>query len=229
MSLSSSDVTPQNPSKSVPFQSISIVPNNFDGSDRRNSSLSSTQSSSSYEDESYARTDYGLESPTIVSHLIETVRKESKMTSTHQNDPNGNQIPPALGFDEFQTLSSTKQNIELFKILSAIADEIEVLRKSTEQRFSLLESVLQQNKQSIYGQIIPSHATNGKTSRCDNNDSVESVGNSGTTTRPASWPREPNRNERGDSKDMDLLIAKNAAEDRPVILNVGGKKYEVVN
>ena len=34
-------------------------------------------------------------------------------------------IPPPRGFDEFQTLSSTKQNIELFKILSAIAEELE--------------------------------------------------------------------------------------------------------
>ena len=54
-------------------------------------------------------------------------------------------IPPAKGFDEFQTLSSTKQNIELFKILSAIAEEIEGLRQSTERRFHLIESLVQQN------------------------------------------------------------------------------------
>ena len=44
--------------------------------------------------------------------------------------------------DDFQTLSSTKQNIELFKILSAIAEEIEVLRQSTEQRFQALETLI---------------------------------------------------------------------------------------
>ena len=80
-------------------------------------SIGDTSSINSEEDESYARTDYGLESPTIVSHLIETVRKESKMT---QNGGPNDAIPPPLGFDEFQTLSSTKQNIELFKILNAI-------------------------------------------------------------------------------------------------------------
>ena len=58
-------------------------------------------------------------------------------------------IPPAKGFDEFQTLSSTKQNIELFKILSAIAEEIEGLRQSTERRFHLIESLVQQNGKEI--------------------------------------------------------------------------------
>ena len=72
-------------------------------------------------------------------------------TTTAQTD-----IPPPRGFDEFQTLSSTKQNIELFKILSAIAEEIEVLRQSTERRFNLIESLVtqQQTKQNFYG-LIP--------------------------------------------------------------------------
>ena len=58
------------------------------------------------------------------------------------DNPRINEIPPPLGFDDFQTLSSTKQNIELFKILSAIAEEIEVLRQSTEQRFQALETLI---------------------------------------------------------------------------------------
>ena len=62
---------------------------------------------------------------------------------------NNANIPPAKGFDEFQTLSSTKQNIELFKILSAIAEEIEGLRQSTERRFHLIESLVQQNGKEI--------------------------------------------------------------------------------
>ena len=44
--------------------------------------------------------------------------------------------------DKFQTLTSTKQNIELFKILTAIAIEIDGLQKSTEKRFSLLETLV---------------------------------------------------------------------------------------
>ena len=46
------------------------------------------------------------------------------------------------GLDNFQTLSSTKQNVELFKILTAIAVEIDCLQKSTEKRFSLIESLV---------------------------------------------------------------------------------------
>ena len=65
-------------------------------------------------------------------------------------------IPPAKGFDEFQTLSSTKQNIELFKILSAIAEEIEGLRQSTERRFHLIESLVQQNGKKKYIYILSS-------------------------------------------------------------------------
>ena len=62
-------------------------------------------------EDSCARTDFGLESPTIVSHLIQTVRKESKMTTEPRNNSHNDNIPPPLGFDDFQTLSSTKQNI----------------------------------------------------------------------------------------------------------------------
>lgn len=167
--------------------------------------LSDSDEDSSTVDESYARTDYGLESPTIVSHLIETVRKEATMTTNNAAaNGNGNDIPPPLGFDEFQTLSSTKQNIELFKILSAIAEEIEVLRQSTEQRFTLLES------------LVKSDAA----ATADN-------GSSGTTTRPASWPRADDRPNPESRKDVELLIARNSAEDRPVLLNVGGRQYEV--
>ena len=79
-----------------------------------------------------------------MSQLIQIVRKEFKMTENNAN------IPPAKGFDEFQTLSSTKQNIELFKILSAIAEEIEGLRQSTERRFHLIESLVQQNGKKKY-------------------------------------------------------------------------------
>jgi hypothetical protein len=44
--------------------------------------------------------------------------------------------------EKFQTLTSTKQNVELFKILTAIAVEIDSLQKSTEKRFSLLENLV---------------------------------------------------------------------------------------
>ena len=128
-----------------------------------------------------------------------------------------------LGFDEFQTLSSTKQNIELFKILNAIAEEIEVLRQSTEHRFSALETMLQYNKG--YLGLLPIQDKNSgkkeESSVDSRNNPAGSDRSSGTTTRPASWPKD----QREDS--VDLMLAKNLAEDRPVWLNVGGKKFEV--
>ena len=128
-----------------------------------------------------------------------------------------------LGFDEFQTLSSTKQNIELFKILNAIAEEIEVLRQSTEHRFSALETMLQYNK-GYLGLLPVQDKNSGKkeeSSVDSRNNPAGSDRSSGTTTRPASWPKD----QREDS--VDLMLAKNLAEDRPVWLNVGGKKFEV--
>ena len=47
----------------------------------------------------------------------------------------------SAGLEDFRTLSSTKQNVELFKILSAIAGEIENLKRSTERRFVNLETI----------------------------------------------------------------------------------------
>ena len=98
--------------------------------------------------------------------LVTLNRKESKMTTSNGGN-NGEVIPPARGFDEFQTLSSTKQNIELFKILSAIAEEIEGLRQSTERRFSVLESLVSQNNKHLYG-VIPSSTSNKSRSETSN-------------------------------------------------------------
>ena len=98
---------------------------------------------------------------------------------------------------------------ELFKILTAIAEEIEILRQSTEQRFQALETLVQHNKNNIYGALIPtataaaaaasappvssSSVANGKARsdcssqlRGSSDQEVESA-----PTRPASWPRGP--------------------------------------
>ena len=48
----------------------------------------------------------------------------------------------AAGLAEFRTLSSTKQNVEIFKILSGISAEIENLKSSTARRFSMLEELV---------------------------------------------------------------------------------------
>ena len=68
-----------------------------------------------------------------------------EMTTTTGSSSSGsgphNPKAPAAALEDFRTLSSTKQNVELFKILSAIAGEIENLKKATERRFVNLESI----------------------------------------------------------------------------------------
>ena len=56
-------------------------------------------------------------------------------------------VMSSQALDNFQTLSSTKQNIELFKILTAIAVEIDGLQRSTEKRFSILETLVVKNQE----------------------------------------------------------------------------------
>ena len=59
---------------------------------------------------------------------------------------------------------------------------------------------------------------NGGDDATDNN-----INNSGSSTRPASWPRDPPN---PDSTEMEMMIAQNATRD-PVLLNVGGTRFEV--
>ena len=58
----------------------------------------------------------------------------------------------------------------------------------------------------------------GSDDATDNN-----INNSGSSTRPASWPRDPPN---PDSTEMEMMIAQNATRD-PVLLNVGGTRFEV--
>ena len=202
----------------------------------RETSSSKVQSSSS-EEESYGRTDFGLESPTIVSNLIQIVRKDEKGCEMSQEN-----IPPPRGFDEFQTLSSTKQNIELFKILSAIAEEIESLRQSTEKRFSLIENLVasQQSgntvRKGFYGLIPSPNVSNGhpRNHKSDtyiqNRGQSKSPDQSGSVTRPASWPTDPQgggSEELQTTRDLEQIIAQNAQADKDVTLNVGGYRFVV--
>ena len=46
-----------------------------------------------------------------------------------------------------------------------------------------------------------------------------------TTDRPASWPKDPSNPE--NNNNIEMMIAQNASSDRPVLLNVGGKRFEV--
>ena len=48
--------------------------------------------------------------------------------------------------EEFRGLSSSSQNAQLFKILSAIHDEIGKLKASTDARFTYLENLVHQQQ-----------------------------------------------------------------------------------
>ena len=90
--------------------------------------------------------------------------------------------------------------------MSAIAEEIEEFKSSTEQRFQALETLIQHNKTDIYGALLPSSkfigngtgngeivAGNGK-SRSDCSSQLRGSSDQEVElapTRPASWPRDP--------------------------------------
>ena len=58
--------------------------------------------------------------------------------------------------EEFRGLSSSSQNAQLFKILSAIHDEIGKLKASTDARFTYLENIVhQQHRQQRGAQQQP--------------------------------------------------------------------------
>jgi hypothetical protein len=97
--------------------------------------------------------------------------------------------------------------------LSAIAEEIEEFKSSTEQRFQALETLIQHNKNDIYGALLPPSkfvgngtgngeivtgngeivTGNGK-SRSDCSSQLRGSSDQEVElapTRPASWPRDP--------------------------------------
>ena len=90
--------------------------------------------------------------------------------------------------------------------MSAIAEEIEEFKSSTEQRFQALETLIQHNKNDIYGALLPPSkfvgngtgngeivTGNGK-SRSDCSSQLRGSSDQEVElapTRPASWPRDP--------------------------------------
>ena len=114
---------------------------------------------------------------TDVPHYNEKNGNDEDINTIHINDHNYKTSPRKkypktfemnhtssnATLDSFTTLSSTKQNIELFKILTAIAVEIDSLQKSTEKRFSALETLVGkvQDEQKNLVNIEKSQTSNG--------------------------------------------------------------------
>ena len=59
-------------------------------------------------------------------------------------------LPNVKGYEEFTVLSSTKQNIELYKLLRAISKEIQTLKTSVETRMSDLEMMIADAKDYMF-------------------------------------------------------------------------------
>ena len=119
---------------------------------------------------------------TDVPHYNEKNSNDEDINTIHINDHNYKTSPRKkypktfemnhtssnATLDSFTTLSSTKQNIELFKILTAIAVEIDSLQKSTEKRFSALENLVGkvQDEQKNLVNIEKSQTSNGTAKVC---------------------------------------------------------------
>ena len=168
-------------------------------------------------------------------------------------DDEANPLLAVKSFDEFLILSSTKQNIELYKILRTINSEIQSLKTSMDNRMSDLESLIatataKDDSSSGLNQIL---SVLPKNSTPDHDKSLKLYSNQVTIggqddsledTSPMlnghqfvgkPWPMPPSVGGNGSSggkeneSKMELQLLRNRESDRPVILNVGGKKYEV--
>ena len=164
----------------------------------------------------------------------------------------GDETSPLLtvkSYEDFLILSSTKQNIELYKILRTINSEIQTLKTSMDNRMSDLESLIANattaKDDSISGlhQILSVAPKNPapepeKTLKLYTNEVTPGVqDDSQEDTSPMlnghrfvgrPWPMPPPGGGK-DTESIEAQLVKNRNSDRPVILNVGGKKYEVRN
>ena len=163
-------------------------------------------------------------------------------------------LPTVKGYEEFTVLSSTKQNIELYKLLRAISKEIQSLKTSVETRMSDLEMMIADAKDDVNVHrpilsVVPKKESPTKsTLQVYANDATQSGTDDSfdehATLRNVAkfWPTAAltlnggggggggggKGVDDGGDETLDLLLLKNKDMDRIVILNVGGKRYEVI-
>ena len=157
-------------------------------------------------------------------------------------------LPNVKGYEEFTVLSSTKQNIELYKLLRAISKEIQTLKTSVETRMSDLEMMIADAKDdvNVHRQILsvvpkqesPTKSTlpafandptlSGSEDTFDERAKLRSVARFWQTAELTSNGGNGGKgDDDGVEESVDLLLLKNKDMERIVILNVGGKRYEV--
>jgi len=105
--------------------------------------------------------------------------------------------------EKFVALSEKDQNLQLLRILNAIATEIDSLKQGVEKRFSVLESLV-------------SGGSRGSATRGRHHNGPVRNGEAEDTSRPSSWP--------GKSLSSDPVVA---AGEMPVVVNVGGIRFYV--
>ena len=164
-----------------------------------------------------------VQSPIIISIVDDYYNKKTvgSMSSEAEDGSRHSRESPVL-LNEFQTMPNGRQNVELFKILTAISLEIEQLQRSTEKRFSALESLVNRIQQDGKRASPTTDGSEQSTTTLDNNHFTSSPAKS------LLWPSASKVVDSDRTKDCDLALQKNKAHNTPVILNVGGTKYEVI-
>eukprot|EP00090_Calanus_glacialis_P008953 TRINITY_DN17274_c0_g1_i1.p1 TRINITY_DN17274_c0_g1~~TRINITY_DN17274_c0_g1_i1.p1 ORF type:complete len:566 (-),score=77.28 TRINITY_DN17274_c0_g1_i1:155-1852(-) len=123
--------------------------------------------------------------------------------------------------EKFTALSEKDQNLQLLRILTAIATEIDSLKQNVEKRFTILESLVQENPRGTSGgqprlengRANHSAKPNGQVARHDKEETDEGPG-----SRPSSWPNKSGGSDRPQT---------HTADDKPVVINVGGIRFFV--
>lgn len=160
-----------------------------------------------------------------------------------QADTEVSPLPVVKSYEEFIILSSTKQNIELYKFLRAISREIQNLKTSVETRMNDIEmmiakddadanatkvlSVAPKNDSPTKSTLHADATLAGPDDSFDDNATLRNVVKLWQSTTLSSHAG--NGGHGGDDVDesADSQLMKNRDMDRPVTLNVGGKKFEV--
>ena len=194
----------------------------------------------------YPRTPYFPDWPIMA---LEESNGGGQQPLSVSGDEETNLLLTVKSYEEFLILSSTKQNIELYKILRTINSEIQSLKTSVDNRMSDLESLIANattNNDSISGlhQILSVAPKNSSSPQHDKtlklytnevtlggqDDSLEDTSPmlNGNRFVGKPWPMPPPGGGK-ENETMELHLMRNRNSDRLVILNVGGKKYEVRN
>ncbi|XP_023321006.1 potassium voltage-gated channel protein Shab [Eurytemora carolleeae] len=121
--------------------------------------------------------------------------------------------------DKFNALSDKDQNLQLFKILTAIATEIDLLKQNVEKRFTVLETIINQQSRVDSAAVRRWQEAKPMTKGYPQNGGYRNDQQPSETdaSRPSSWPTQ---------KKLEQFDTEQIPE-APVIINVGGIRFYV--